>query len=75
MGKAVLGGGCRRDFEQLVEMCRQQGWRVVRAKKGWKCFPPDPTKRAITVHLSARELRSYVNLRAELRRAGLDVPH
>ena len=68
-----FGGGNRRDYEHLIKLCEQQGWRIVRGKKGVKCFPPDKSLGCSTVHLSAFELRSYRNTVAELRRKGLKV--
>lgn len=71
-------GGPRRrrlpePYESLVREAERAGWRTEDAKDGVTCYPPDGS-RPLTVHGTNRR-RNWLdrNVRAQFRRAGLDV--
>jgi hypothetical protein len=58
-----------------VKAAEQAGWRVEPTKSGHVRFlPSDKTCRAIVAASTPSECRGELNLRAALRRAGLELP-
>ena len=65
-----------KEVKELVAYCeRQPGVRVEEGTKHWKVFPADKTKAMVRIPKTPSDWRSLENCKAELRRAGLDVPH
>lgn len=66
----------RRQIEEWVREARRQGWDVERgaARTGhWKWRRPDGSLVATTPSTPGGGNRSLANVRAKLRRAGLDI--
>jgi hypothetical protein len=68
----VTRAGRSRGTEELVEAARKAGWRVVEGKHVI-VYPKDPTKAPVVLARTPSDHRAYMNSRARLRRAGLDV--
>lgn len=62
----------RGDIRKLVKAARRQGWTVERTSGGHLRFAP-PRGAYIVVSFSPSDHRSWLNARARLRRAGLEV--
>lgn len=61
-------------FRRLVASCRQQGWRVERTRRlHWRFVPPRPDAQIVITAGTPSDRRALLNLRADLRRAGLNV--
>lgn len=54
----------------LLKDLERQGWRIEPIKKGWMVYPPDSTKRGVTIHKTPSDHRSWANMIATLRRSG-----
>jgi hypothetical protein len=64
----------QKDIDKLLrEIERLPGWRVEKGTKHRVVYPPDKAHPPIRVPGSASDHRSYLNLRAQLRRAGAPV--
>lgn len=65
----------RREMRALVAKAEKAGWRVEAAGAGTHImlFPPDPEIPLVKAYINTTEWRAPKNLRAQLRRAGLDV--
>ena len=61
-----------KDMDSLVEACWEQGWWCERGKKYIRVYSPD-RKTAFPIPGTPSDFRSYRNMRAQLRRAGLNV--
>lgn len=74
------GGGQSRfagtdpNTRDLLRQAERAEWKIIRTHKGhWKIFPPNPEDHVIIAPGTASCYRGTKNLRADLRRAGLDV--
>lgn len=69
--------GMNKDYAQLVKKAKKQGWTVVYGKgqgaKGHPRLVPPDGGQFIVIPLTPSDHRSFLNTRAELRRAGLKV--
>jgi predicted RNA binding protein YcfA (HicA-like mRNA interferase family) len=64
----------RKDMKRLRKAAEQQGWRVEDTRGGHVRFlPPDRSQPAVVAGGTPSDHRSWLNLLAMLRRAGLDV--
>ena len=58
------------DFQDLVDLVEEEGWRVVTKSRGvWSIYPPERGAEIIHCNASA-DVRSLDNFKARLRRAG-----
>lgn len=62
-----------KDIKKIVKALKAQGWRIEQGSKHLIAYPPDKTKRPITIPGSPGDVRSQRNLVAQLRRAGADL--
>ncbi len=63
------------DLDALIDQARQQGWAVERRRSGHLMFrPTDRTIAPIVTASTPSDWRGPLNLRSQLRRAGLDLP-
>jgi hypothetical protein len=56
--------------EVATELVRNQGWRYVLGGRHPVLFPPDRTKRSVTIAGSPGDKRGFRNFVAEVRRQG-----
>lgn len=64
--------GMSKDHAQLVKKAKKQGWTVQYKGKHPRLVSPDGSY-FVVMPLTASDHRSFLNTRAELRRAGLEV--
>lgn len=71
----MSGLDARRFVVEARRLALAAGWRVEPTRKGERWTPPTPGAPAIHVHTPHGSIlgRNVLNLRAQLRRAGLDV--
>lgn len=62
-----------KQFRDLLKELESQGASIKRTKKGYMIYPPDRGKRAVMIHLTPSDRRSWKNMIAELRRSGFDL--
>lgn len=58
---------------EWISQAKREGWRVEQGKKHFRLYPPDKAIAPITVPSSIGRGRALLNLRADFRRAGLEV--
>lgn len=71
----ISGGSSGADkFNDLIREARSQGW-VVEVSRGAhvRFLPPDRTARPVYAASTPSDQRSWLNVRAKLRRAGLKI--
>lgn len=57
-------------MKEIVHRLIKQGWRCERGRSGhWRVYPPD-SGRPLTVPSTPSDHRTWLNVRAQLRRAG-----
>lgn len=61
------------DIESLVAEAERAGWRVKRTRRHYRLYPADRDHRPITVSITPRSDKVLTAIRADLRRAGLEV--
>jgi hypothetical protein len=61
----------KREMEQLLRAAENSGWRIERGGHGHKAFSPDGIT-VVSIHSTPRDYRTFKNIRAKLRRGGLD---
>ena len=61
-----------KDCAQLVRKAKKQGWRLVQGKQHPRLYPPDGGD-YIVMPGSPSDHRAVKNIRAEMRRRGVDV--
>src|SRR5262245_34306524 len=61
------------DLTEILNKIEVQGWRIERDKRHYKCYPPDKTKRMVTIQTTPSGPRWKANLIAHLRRSGADL--
>lgn len=61
-------------FRALLNTLREAQWRVIRRRRGYIAYPPSGA-RPVTIHAHHRasDNRAWLNLLADLRRAGLNT--
>ncbi|GIU87459.1 MAG: hypothetical protein KatS3mg009_1974 [Acidimicrobiia bacterium] len=62
-----------KEVNEIIKKLIRQGWRVERGAKHWKAYPPDKSKRMITIPTTPSDHRSLKNVISDLRRAGADL--
>ncbi|KKL51786.1 hypothetical protein LCGC14_2292010 [marine sediment metagenome] len=63
------------EVAEMMKECRRRGCRVLLSKRGhYRIYPPDKTAAPITAASSPSDWRSIRKLRADLRRAGVEIP-
>ena len=65
----------KKKFEELLDLAQQHGVRVVRDKKHTVVYPKDKNQRPLVFSKTPSDYRSVENLKAQLRRAGVPIPH
>lgn len=68
-----MAGLQRKEQKALLKDLEAQGARIETTRGGWLIYSPNG-KGIVCFHKSASDNRSTLNLRAELRRAGLSWP-
>jgi len=64
----------RKDVDELLVACWDQGWWIVRAgNQHFKCFPPDENQRMVPIPATPSGYRTLNNKRSQLRRFGLQL--
>lgn len=62
-----------KDLRKLLDGLESQGCTIVEAKVGHKVLTPNGGK-PIVIHPTMSDARGFKNMRAEVRRQGLDWP-
>jgi hypothetical protein len=71
-----MAKGLTKDINKLVDQARfTPGWRVEHGGSHWKIYPADKTKPMVVAPVSPSDMRSLQNMKSQLRRAGLEIPH
>lgn len=65
--------GVSRDLRDVIEKAVEKGYLIKGGKKHLQLVPPDKAHEIITVGMSASDHRAHKNIRARLRRQGVDV--
>lgn len=56
---------------EVLREIERQGWKVSLSGSGhWKCVPPDPKKKIVSLAQTPSDGRWYENMIAKLRRGG-----
>jgi hypothetical protein len=58
---------------EYVTAAEEQGWEVTHSRRHWKFCPKDKHKRIVYIATSPSDHRVMKNMRAELRRSGLNL--
>lgn len=68
---------CLSEFREIVHLSTTQGWKVTGTSKGhWRFLSPDTDVPAHVVSGTPSNPRRFIQqLRSELRRKGLRIPH
>ena len=62
------------EVAEIMKICRRRGCRVRLTRAGhFRIYPPDKTTAPITAASSPSDWRSIKKLRADLRRAGVEI--
>jgi hypothetical protein len=69
--------GERKEIAELIKLCLESEAvrEVVEQTKHWQVTPSDPSKKKIFISKTPSDWRAVENARADLRGAGLEVPH
>lgn len=64
-----------KEIEAILDVLREQGWRITRPgrKSKFLAWPPDGVTRPVPIHATPSDWRWRENLIGLLRRAGADV--
>lgn len=63
----------RTQLADYIAAAEKQGWEVTHTRRHWRFKPADPTKRIVFTASSPSDWRVLKNMRAELRRSGLEI--
>lgn len=72
MARDRITRGLPRDLRDLLQKALDAGWTLVRGRRHIKAFSPDEST-IVTISMSASDHRALRNVRADLRRGGLDL--
>ncbi len=61
-----------KDQRKLLEKAEAAGWRIEASRSGWRVLAPDGVG-IVHLHGSSSDHRAIQNMRADFRRAGLDL--
>jgi predicted RNA binding protein YcfA (HicA-like mRNA interferase family) len=61
------------DLRKIIKVARSQGWRVEQSpgSSHWMFYPPDKDNGLVTVSSSPSDRRAMINIKRDLRKAGL----
>lgn len=65
--------GKNREMKAVIEAAIRQGYILKTGRKHYKLIPPDKTKDIITLGATVSDHRAYKNIRAMLRRQGVNL--
>ena len=65
----------KKEISTLVNAAEKAGWKVRKNSRGGHImfYPPDKSKEVITVSSSPSDYRAIVNIRRDLKKAGLKI--
>jgi hypothetical protein len=60
-------------IRRWLDQAEKEGWRVKLGGKHYRMYPPDKDVPSVTIPASPGRGRAMANIRAQLRRCGLEV--